>query len=191
MSALPTGQRGRLLALGILLLPLLVIFNWVLLPAWQNYAELRDEIATDTDQLQRYRRIAAELPQLRTQVREQAQQQQLAPYLIAGNNPAQAGASLQKYLQTMVNARGGRILSLRSLKAEQDGAFERVPLNARLQIDTEGLQQVLYQIETGRPLLRIDQINITARRVRGGSAQLDVRLDLSGLRHLSKGGKHG
>lgn len=181
---LPQGSRGRLLAVSLLLIPVLVVLKLAVLPGWAAYAQLQDDIAEGQDQLQRYRRIAAELPGLRQQQQALATQQPLTPHLLAGSNRALAAAALQRRLQDLVRSHGGRILSLRTLPHKAQEALEQIPLEVRLQVPLEGLHKIVHELESGRPLTQLDQVNITARRLRGSAPDpdLDVRLTLTGLR---------
>ncbi|MFM1891743.1 MAG: hypothetical protein RLZ44_820, partial [Pseudomonadota bacterium] len=61
----PTGSAGRLLALALLLLPLALLARFLIAPAWQAYAAQAERIAEARAQLQRYQRLAAQLPALR------------------------------------------------------------------------------------------------------------------------------
>jgi len=181
---LPQGPRGRLLAAGLLLIPLLVILQYLVIPGWNSYAGLRESIEDNREQLQRYRRIAADLPALRQQLQRVNREQPLAPFLLAGRNRALASASLQRHLQELVRTQGGRILSLRALRYESEGELERIPLEVRFQVDIPGLQQIIYELESGQLHTVIEQLNITMRRTRAArqASDLDVRLTLSSLR---------
>lgn len=190
---LPQGQRGSLVALGLLLIVIMVIFKVALQPAWQAYAGLHEQIDDASFDLQRYRRVAASLPALREIDQRLSTEQPLAPYLLKGDNRALAGASLQRYIQELVGRHGGRILSARTLKHEAAGNLEHIGLNTRFQIDLVGLHEVVYALETGRPFIRIQQLNITSRQMRGrkSSGHLDVRMTVSGLRPTKGGAGRG
>ena len=181
---LPEGQRGRLVALGLLLILLIGVFEIALQPAWQNYSGLLEQIDDSRFELQRYQRIAADLPALREQQQALQVQQPLQPHLLSGENRALAGAGLQRHLQDLVGRHGGRVLSARALRPESDGALERIALNSRFQIDLDGLQKVIHELENGRPLLSISQLQITVLQThrRQTVGNIDVRLTLSGLR---------
>lgn len=179
---LPQGRRGQANAVGLLVLLLFLVFKVALQPAWDSYAGLLEQIDDSHSELQRYQAIASQLPTLRKAYQRTNSQQPLAPYLLQGNNRALAGASLQRQLQDVVSSNGGRILSSRTLEPVSQGGLERIALNARFQIDMQGLQKVIHATENSRPFLRISQLNITARRRGRGATLLDVRLTLHGLR---------
>jgi general secretion pathway protein M len=192
---LPTGAVGRLLALALLLLPLALLARLVLVPAWQAYQAQGEQIARAGAQLQNYQRLAAQLPALREQLAILRDQQVLTPYLIDAPNSALAAAGVQQRLQALADAHGGRVLSTRVLRGTPDGPFERVALSARLQVSLEGLQSMLYELETGEPYLFVDDLSVMSRPVRrgrqavaGGAGPLETRLTLYGLRRADAGG---
>ncbi len=190
----PDGTRGKVLAIGILLIPLILIARFAVVPAWQAYQSLSVEIEESRSDLQRYQRIAAQLDSLKQQKLELSGQQPLAAHLLQGRNYALAAADLQRYLQDLVKTHGGRILSLRTLNREREGAFERIPLNVHFQATPEGLQKILYALETDQLYVTFEQFNISpARRGRKKpTGEMDVRLTISGLRAArSDGGENG
>lgn len=194
---LPSGSRGRLLALALLLLPLALLLRFAVVPAWQAYTAQGERITETRAQLQRYRRLAAQLPALREQVAGLREQQVLTPYLIDAPNSALAAAGVQQRLQDMARAHQGRILSTRVLRSESDGPFERVTVNARMQIQLEGLQAMLYELETSQPYLFVDELSVMARAVRryrraapDTAGPLETRLTLYGLRRAAAGAGH-
>jgi general secretion pathway protein M len=192
---LPTGATGRLLALALLLLPLALLVRFAFMPAWQAYQDQGEQIARASAQLQDYQRLAGQLPALREQLAALREQQVLTPYLIDAPNSALAAAGVQQRLQTLADAHGGRVLSTRVMRGSPDGPFERVAVSARLQVSLEGLQSMLYELETGEPYLFVDDLSVMSRPVRrgrqtvaGGSGPLETRLTLYGLRRAEGGG---
>jgi general secretion pathway protein M len=192
---LPTGSAGRFLALALLLLPLAVLARLIVVPAWQAYAAQGERIAEARAQLQRYQRLAAQLPALRAQEAGLREQQLLMPYLIDAPNSALAAAGVQQRLQEVAASHQGRILSTRVLKTSSDGPFEKVAVNARLQVPLEGLQAMLYELETGQPYLFIEDVSVMGRTLRRSrrrtttavAGPLETRLTLYGLRRAAGG----
>ncbi|MET0049127.1 MAG: type II secretion system protein GspM [Sedimenticola sp.] len=188
---LPNGARGRAVALGILLIPLILLFQYALVPAWQGYQAIGEETAEIHAQLLRYKRLVRDLPELEKQTAALKRSRILAPYFLQGQNTALAAASLQHRLREQVKAQEGRVLSARVLKPETDGPFEIISLNARLQLKLEGLQHLLHAIETQQPYQFVDKLSITAplnRRRDTNEQILDIRLTVHGLRLIEHEG---
>ena len=184
---LPTGSTGRLLAMALLLAPLLAVIQFVLVPAWKAYAAQGEQLELVRGQLERFQRLSAQLPAMRVQVARLRDEDLLAPFLVSAPNDALAAVELQERLKAIALAHEGRILSTRVLKGATDGPFERIVVEARLEMTLEGLQDLLREIETRKPYLFIEEIAVMDRpRRRGGAsaatASLDTRLTIYGLR---------
>lgn len=195
---LPTGPLGRLAAMGILLTALLAVLQLAVVPAWKAYSAKGQQLEIARDQLERLQRLAAQLPALRTQVARLRDEDPLAPFLLQAANDALAAAELQERLKAITLAHDGRVLSTRVLKGAVDGPFEQVVVEARLEMSLEGLQDLLYEIQTKKPYLFIDDLSIMSRPQRrgspaGGVSALETRVTLYGLRRRSDtaGEKHG
>jgi general secretion pathway protein M len=172
-----------------------VLVTAVAWPWASSMAELDREIATKTDQLQRYQRLLATLPGLRAELAQVQNNQDFKAFYYDAQTPALAGAQLQRELQQMVQAAGGRLISTQILPAPASDQPARVSVRTQLQGDTDALLEVLYRIEQARPFLFVDQVSVrsTSRRVvnravRGrrvpaavrDAGQLTVRLDVFG-----------
>ena len=186
---LPTGAAGRLLALALLLLPLALLARFAVIPAWQAYQAQGERIDSATAQLRDYQRLAGQMPALREQLARLREEQLLTSYLIEAPNSALAAASVQQRLQSLADAHQGRVLSTRVMRGSADGPFERVAVSARLQVSLEGLQSMLYELETGEPYLFVDDLSVMSRTLRrgrqtasSGAELLETRLILYGLR---------
>jgi hypothetical protein len=190
---LPTGSTGRLLAMGILLVPFLLLAQFVFVPAWKAYAAEGERIELVRGQLERYQRLSAQLPAMRAQGGQLRDEDLVVPFLVTAPNDALAAAELQERLKAIALAHDGRILSTRVLKGAADGSFERIVVEARLEMTLEGLQDLLLEVETRKPYLFIEELAVMERPRRRGAApvptaSLDTRLTVYGLRRRAETG---
>jgi len=182
---LPTGIRGRLLALSLVLIPLILAVKFVLWPVLQSYASTGEDLISTREEIVHYQRLLGEQPALQEAVARLERTRPLSPYLLAGTNRALAAAGLQKQLQDAATEHGVTILSLRVQNPASDGPLERISVEARLRTGVPELRDLLYWIETARPYLFIENLSINARRAGrrtttpGGR---EVSLTLHGLR---------
>lgn len=181
---LPTGARGRWVALGLLVVALLILFKLTVAPLWQRYQALTPAIAEQREQLQRYQRLAAEAPQLQARLQALRDNAPFSDYLLSGASSALAAAELQQRLQNLAQEQNGRVLSTRVIRQQQSGDFEQVVINARLQIDLAGLQGLLQGLETQTPYLYVRNLNIYRQMSRRSVSDnpLEVQMDIQGLR---------
>ena len=187
-------------ALGWLLLilvPGLVLASF-LVPALVRMDRLDTAIEERRDELVRYRRLIATLPNLRAELEQVRSNEDFKAFYFEASTPALAGAELQQKVQEIVTAAAGRLISTQLLPEQQDEHPPRVRIRAQIQGSTDTLMDVLYAIEEARPFLFVDQVSVRssaradlpervsrrARRSRVGvdpGAELTVRLDIFGF----------
>ena len=181
---LPVGIRGRLTALALLFIALVLLAQYAVRPLLARYGEIIDDIATSQEAIGRYQRIIAELPALKAATARLERSRPLAPFLLPGDNAALAVANLQQRLQTVAKQHGVRIVSVRVLDPADDGPLERIALQARLQAGNQALRDTLYELEAGTPFLFVEALTINGadRRRKGARDRLDAQLTLAGMR---------
>ena len=182
---LPTGMRGRLVALGILLIPAILVFEYVLSPLIDRYTALNSDIVELEQDIVRYRTLLTELPGLRSTIEDINTKRPLAPYLLDGDNQALAAASLQRRLQQTATRLGVRVISLRVQPPRLAGPLERIAVEARLQSSLDALHDLLIDIEAGTPTTFVDNMSISVRAARGraeSASYLDVGFTTYGFR---------
>ena len=182
---LPVGVRGRLVALALLLIPLILLVRFVVWPAAGAWMEREDELAETRLQITHYRRLLAQMPALREAAAQFEQTRPLSSLLLSGGNRALAAADLQRSLQRAVEEQGATMLSLRVKPTAPQGTLERIAVEARLRSDVRQLRDLLYYVETSTPYLFIDDLSINVRTARRRSPRndlLDVTLTVFGLR---------
>lgn len=197
MTAVPRSRRSCLLLWGVtLLIPLLLMLS-LLLPWWQRFTLLDEQIDTDRDQLQRYRQIVATLPQLRAALVEEQSNDEFEAFYFDAETPALAGARLQSEVAQMIRSVEARPISTQLLPVDENEQPLRVRIRTQLQGSTEQLLDVLYLIQEARPFLFVDQMSIrsttprvapqrrrnnlrTPARAAQRIGELTVRLDIFG-----------
>jgi general secretion pathway protein M len=177
-----------------LLIPALLI-ALVALPLLDRIGVLDEDYERGLDQLQRYQRLVATLPRLRTELEQAQANDDFKAFYFDAETPGLAGATLQSEVQEMVRAAGGRPISTQILPVDESEQPARVRIRTQLQGTTDELLDVLYRIEAARPFLFVDQMSIRStaprrRNVRSRRAsrparqqnvgQLTVRLDVFG-----------
>lgn len=195
MSAQGAGRGACILAwLAAILIPAALVVG-IGMPWSERMGELEREIASRADQLDRYRRLLDTLPGLRAELAKVSSNEDVKAFYYEAQTPALAGAQLQREIQDMVKAAGGRLISTQILPAAENERPPKVQIRTQLQGGTDALLDVLYRIEEARPFLFVDQVSVRSatRRIaqpnplqRGRPApaqaqeQLTFRLDIFG-----------
>lgn len=83
-----------------------------------------------------------------------------ARLMLEGETLGIAGANLQKLMSGLVAEHGGTASSFQLLAPTEDGNLMRIPMSLSISIGIDGLRDILHRIETGYPLIFIDDIAI-------------------------------
>jgi len=147
-----------------------------------------DEIEKLSDQLERYRSLAETLPAFEARLARIENDPALGSYYLPGQTDNLAAAELQNQLKQMVEGSGGTLVSSQLLPSADKGEVHAVSVSLRLNCSTDELFDILYKIESARPLLFVDTLSVREqrrRRRRGGQQEdtvgdLSVRIDVYG-----------
>lgn len=185
IETLPSGWRGRTLALSLALLALAILYVVAVAPLLDLYAERTVQIETRRSLLAKLNAVANELPTLRERLaglRTNADSDKLT---LSGGNDAVASAALQVRLQELATANGVTIRSSESLASQSQGPFRSIVLRLMLSAPYQGLVKLLAAIETARPPLIIDELRISSFQWRPDATSnpaLDASLQVHAFR---------
>jgi general secretion pathway protein M len=188
MISLSAGSPFSRLAAVVLLIALFaVLYGTVVRPINSAFQSRDQEIQQSLDLLQRFQGEdfdTASLEQRRERLKREAQ---VGSGLLRGATPAIAAAALQQFIGTAVQAERGTLRSVQILPpADRDG-FRRVALRAQVDLTSTALRNLLYRIETSRPFLFVNNLDVRpgqqiARTNQGeNDPVLAVRFDFYGI----------
>jgi hypothetical protein len=99
-----------------------------------------------------------------------------ANVFLEGANYALAANSLQQHIVQMVEQSGGKIVSVSTeTPAATEQTSRRVIVQVRSELDNDALQNVLYGLESGRPLALVDSINVHRMATENDSEKNDAK----------------
>jgi hypothetical protein len=173
-------------ALGLLTAVLAALIFGLAMPIVQRFEELVSSVEDQHRQLEQFTAVAAQ--EARVRALEQRRQAELAlDEFLPGQNELAAQANLQSTLAGLAQANGLRILSARKLPDRERAPFKLTGVGINLTTDIEGLQKLLYAIETARPYLFVEVADVAsmggASPARSGPPPLEVRLDIFAAPH--------
>jgi general secretion pathway protein M len=186
MTLQPASLPSRALALAILAGLAAAFYLLVAAPMLDDYAESLDSIAQRSLELERYRRAAAELPRRQAELAALRERRGTVAGFLAGGNDAVVAAQLQNRIRGLVEQARGELKSTQVLPGEDEGAVRRIAVRGQLTGTLGAVQRVLYALESGSPLLFVDNLSIHADlaeesyRGQGLDPTLDVTLDVYG-----------
>jgi hypothetical protein len=95
---------------------------------------------------------------------------------LTGPNYALAANSLQQHLVELVEQSGGKIVTVAvETPTATEQTSRRVIVQIRSELDNDGLQSLLYGLESGRPLVLVDSLNVHRVTTQGGSEKDDAK----------------
>lgn len=178
MTGLAPATR-RLVALGLLLLPVGLLIAIVAVPLLlaqrsdARLAALEGHIERLEERLVTREQVLAELRQLERMTR-------LDTRLLAAETPTVAGAALAGDLGTFLLDVGGRLDTTQVLEPVLDPPLMRIGVRVRGAVDLPGLRQLLHRIETYEPLLTVERIALRHDAFLGAAGLVDIELTVIG-----------
>jgi general secretion pathway protein M len=179
-----TPVQSRALALGLLIAAAVLALGVLLLPVVLLHEHYDDAIASLTDRLERYRRVAAQAPEYRNAL-EAMREKDSRRFFLKNTAPNLAGAELQELVRGAIEGNGGRITTSQNPAPKGDGRFKQITVNMQFFATTPNLQKILHALEVQRPYLLVD--NMTLRPLNafrgfkpgpGQEPEINVQLDV-------------
>lgn len=121
------------------------------------------------------------------QTRQEGKGVEIAGLLLEGSTTGIAAANLQKMMNDLVLSESGTPSRFQVWPPREDGDLARVDVTMIFQIDIDGLRDILHHIETGLPLLFIEEFVVQPARIDAQRADpyflgpLEVNLRVSGF----------
>jgi general secretion pathway protein M len=169
----------RVLAIGILILVIALPYWLMVRPILDEFARIDSEIAEQQERLGRLTSIAERLATLESQRDALARGGNRAEGYLTGGSEAIVAADLQNRLKTLIANAGGKLASTQVLPATEEAGFRQVSVRVRLNTSINGLSTLLYELETGEPLLFIDNLDVSTRQDRPRAGETEGEADLS------------
>jgi general secretion pathway protein M len=196
---LTTPWVSRLTAVLLLIGTIGFLYLLVAEPILVDYRETDQAIGEVEGQLVHYQRLAAMRPVFARQLERLASEQATDGYYLNGGTDALAAAALQDQVSTLVDANGGALRSMQPLAGVDEQGFRRITVRVEMTATIEPLFETLYALETGMPVLFVENLDIQSRHARRRNSQatatpiaaddeplLVVAFDLSGYMALGR-----
>lgn len=191
MQLIPDQRNSKATALMLLVIALLLVylllFHWFVL----RHISYAEEIGELREQLGRFQSVAAQREALQARLGQIRNTQTDEGLFLDYPTFDEAAAALSGNIGDMVRTQADdtcQIVSRQPVRPRVQERFEKVTVNVRMRCNAEDFLPILYGMETGVPLMLVDDLNVirprTTRRVRGQQAQeqgaLDIRFNVSG-----------
>jgi len=157
-----SAAQSRALALGILVALVAAVAVALLVPALLLHRHYDEAIESANDRLVRYRRVAAQAPELRRAL-DTVREKNGRRFFLRNTAANLASAELSELVKAAIESSGARITTSQSIAAKDDERFKLLGVNVQFFATTASLQKILAMLETQVPLVGIQ--NLTVRPV--------------------------
>src|SRR5690606_29455546 len=166
---------------------------------------MNSEIAQLKEQESNFLAAIASRPQIEERLQEVGRFESASPSFLPENDFDAAAAALFSRLKALVAEKAEvpercELASHNPKRSAADELYERVTISVHLRCDIDDFGEVLHAMESGKPLLFVDELNIYRQQIggrrnatpfprrtqadpagaTGGDYQLDIRFDLYG-----------
>lgn len=185
----PGNSRRTAIMLAVIavILVYLLGFHWFII----RHIDYGDEISELATQLGRFQRVAAQREQVEGQLASLQGRRSESNLFLEEGDFNEAAAGMSERLNQMVSTQASdtcQIVSRQPVRARVVERFEKVTVNVRMRCDIEDLMKVLYQLETGVPMIYVEELTVIKPRARRRTrnqesvsiSELDVRFNMSG-----------
>ena len=162
MGELPEGQRGRVLALLLLIAVVGGLWAGIAVPLTDWYSDRSDTIDRQTILARRMAQIAGTLPDLRAQAA--AIQSAVPVTVLDGGSDSVAGAALQQRLQQIGTSVGTALASTEVLPGEPAGAYRRIGVRLSVTAYWPVIVRLMAAVDANTPRLLINDLQIQSQR---------------------------
>ncbi len=190
MQIIPDQRNAKTTAILLLFIALLLVyllvFHWFVM----RHGEYAEELGALREQLYRFQNVASQREPLQVRLAGLRSAGQDTNLFLQEADFDEAAAAMSSRIGQMVRSRADdacQIVSRQPVRARAKERFEKVTVNVRMRCDGDDFLQILYSMETGTPLILVDELNIirprTQRNSRGRSSTqgtLDIRFNVSG-----------
>ncbi len=182
--ALPTGRNGQLLALGLTVLVMAVLWLGVVMPLIDWHGERAEASVQKAALVQRMEALVATRASLQEQAKAVAAGGAGETALLEGDSESVASATLQELLQAMFMQAGVQLNSVETLPGDETGAFRRIRLRVSFNASWPELMALLKDFEIARPALLIDELSVqpALHRISTAPGTFDVSCAIFGFR---------
>ncbi len=152
-------SRQRILAVVLLVLAVLLALAVLLGPLVLLHRHYDGVISDLADRLERYRRVSAQAPELRSALDIMKEKDGRSFYL-KNTAPNLAGAELSDLVRAAIENNGGRITTSQNPGPRDEGRFKQLAVAVQFFATTPALAKILQALDAQIPYLTVDNLSI-------------------------------
>lgn len=161
MRALSKNQ-SRGLAIGLLMLFLTIGVLLLFIPIKMLHRHYDQSLDSLADYLGRYRQVVATHAEVQSAL-DQVRQKNGRQHFLRNTGVALAASEIQETAKSLIEANGGKLVSMQVVPFKDDGGYRRVTVNIQFISNLPTLRKILYAVETVQPYLLLDNVSIRSQ----------------------------
>ncbi len=154
--------QSRRAAVGIAAALALVIVAAIAIPVWLLHRHYDAALAESIDKLERYRRIAGTRTEVARQL-EAMRARDTRKFFLRSGGAALSAAEAQEAIRSIVEANGGKLITVQAPASKEEGRYRQVTVNVQLTANVFALRKILHTIENYTPYLFVDNLKVTTQ----------------------------
>jgi general secretion pathway protein M len=193
---LPTGNKGRTLALALLALCAAAVIALVAIPSYVLHKRYDAVIAESEGKIERYQKLAANRAEQQKAI-DVVKAREGARFFLRNTAPNLAGAELTDIVRPLIETNGSRLTSIQPATLKEEAGFRLYTINVGFNATPANLQKTLFALETALPYLFFENLTLRATVPRGFRAQpnqepevaVQVEIQAYGIKEAPRGAR--
>ena len=179
-------SQGRRAAAGLLFAVAFALLAVIIVPFWLLNRHYDAALADLGGKLDRYQRIAGSRAVAAQQLEALRAIEPRKGFLRSGA-PALSAAEAQEALRTIIEANGGRLITMQAPVAKEDGRYRQLTINVQLTGTIFALRKILHAVETNQPALFVENLQVRSQVPAnfkpnpGAEPDVYMQMDVSGF----------
>ena len=159
-------QISRFAAVGLLLVLILAVVFYGIVPLVKSYNDRGDEVAMLGKRLATLQNLLANGPIIDEEIQRLDSLNTSGDVFLEGRKVAIASAKLREFIDNIVKDSGGVLVSTQEYEVEPLDTASAVGLRVQFKGEVDNFSNLLYRLESARPLVFIDKMTITSSAAR-------------------------
>ena len=178
-------RRSRNLALLVLAIAALVIVGPIAFGVWSLNHYYDTQLSAKINRIDRYQRIASTRAEVVKQL-DAMRAREPRKFFLRSGAPALSAAEAQEAVRSIVEANGGKLITMQAPSSREEGRHRQITVNVQLTANIQALRRILHAIETATPYLFIENLTIRSqvtgqhRPAPGQEPEIFVHFDVNG-----------
>ena len=185
MAATMNPDQKRRLALGLLVVAVGLPVAILAILFWLSNRHYGGALDDSQSRLERYQRVASMRASVARDI-ELMRTHDPRKFFLRSGAAALSAAEAQEAVRAIVEANGGRLITMQAPNTRIDGRYRQVTVNVQLTANVLALRKILNAIETRTPFLFVDNLMVRSQVPSnfkpgpGSEPEMFVQFDVSG-----------